>query len=248
MEERQPPILWQLLMLIVSLLTVGILVLSISVRLPGEVEPILQWADTAVCLVFFVDFLLLLYWAADKKKYLFRWGWIDLLSSIPLIPQLQIGRLARIVRILRLLRGVKSTAALIREFSKNRRQTATFAILLLTGVTITFSSIAILIAEKGQGRINTPGKALWWCLVTITTVGYGDIYPQTGLGRVVAGITMVLGIALFGSFTAVITSLVLEPAKETKDPILAKLQKIEEEIVNLKSRLEEKAKLNVRDQ
>ena len=68
--------------------------------------------------------------------YLLKWGWIDLLSSIPLIPPLRVGRLARIVRILRLLRGVKSTTALIQELTRNRRQTATFTILLLTGTAV----------------------------------------------------------------------------------------------------------------
>ena len=58
------------------------------------------------------------------------------------------------------------------------------------------------------------------------------------LGRIVAGITLVLGIAIFGSLTAVITSLVLEPAKDTKEPILAKLEKIEEEIATLRNRLD----------
>jgi len=238
MEERHPPMLWQLVMLMASAITVATLALSISIPLPPGVEVILRWADTTICLFFFLDFWLQLSWATDKKRYLLTWGWIDLLSSIPLLPPLQLGRLARVVRILRLFRGVKSTAVLIQEFTRKRRQTAAYAILLLTGVTITFSSIAILIAEKGQGQINTPGKALWWCLVTITTVGYGDIYPQTGVGRIVAAVTMVMGIAIFGSFTALITSLVIEPGKDTKDPILAKLEKIEAEISRLTSHLE----------
>jgi voltage-gated potassium channel len=185
-----------------------------------------------------LDFLLLLRLAKNKRKYLLTWGWIDLLSSIPLVPTLQLARVFRILRILRLLRGVKSAATLVQELTKSRRQTATFAILLLTGITITFSSIAILIAEKGRGQIDTPGKALWWCIETIATVGYGDVAPQTTLGRIVAGITMIMGIVIFGSLTAVITSLVLEPAKETNDPILAKLDKLEEEIAKLRSRLE----------
>ena len=240
MEERHPPFLWQLVVLLASAITVATLALSISIQLPADVESMLRWADTTVCAVFFLDFLLLLHLARDKKRYFFTWGWIDLLSSIPLIPALQLGRLARMLRIFRLFRGLKSAATLLRELTRSRRQTATFAILLLTGMTVTFSSIAILIAEKGRGQIDTPGKALWWCMETIATVGYGDVAPQTTLGRIVAGITMIMGIAIFGSLTAVITSLVLEPAKEMKDPILAKLEKIEQEIARLTNRLEEK--------
>ncbi|PWT79323.1 MAG: hypothetical protein C5B58_13725 [Acidobacteria bacterium] len=239
MEERHPPLLWQLIVLLASALTVATLALSISIPISADVESMLRWADTAVCAVFFIDFLVLLRLARNKKRYLFTWGWIDLLSSIPLIPALQLGRLARILRIFRLFRGVKSAATLIRELTRSRRQTATFAILLLTGMTVTFSSIAILIAEKGRGQIDSPAKAVWWCMETITTVGYGDIAPQTTLGRIVAGITMLMGIAIFGSLTAVITSLVLEPAKETNDPILAKLEKLEAELAKLRSHLEE---------
>jgi voltage-gated potassium channel len=238
MEERHPPLLWQLVMLFASAITVATLALSISIQLSPDVEAMLRWADTAVCAVFFLDFLLLLRLASDKRKYLMTWGWIDLLSSIPLIPTLQLARFFRILRILRLLRGVKSAATLVQEFTRSRRQTATFAILLLTGMTVTFSSIAILVAEKGRGQIDTPGKALWWCMETIATVGYGDVAPQTTLGRIVAGITMIMGIAIFGSLTAVITSLVLEPAKAINDPILAKLEKIEQEIARLSSGLE----------
>jgi voltage-gated potassium channel len=239
MEERHPPLLWQLVMLLASAMTVATLALSISIQLPPDIESMLRWADTAVCGIFFLDFLVLLRLARDKRKYLITWGWIDLLSSIPLIPALQLGRLARMLRILRLMRGLKSAATLLRELTRSRRQTATFAILLLTGMTVTFSSIAILIAEKGRGQIDSPGKAVWWCMETIATVGYGDMAPQTTLGRIVAGITMIMGIAIFGSLTAVITSLVLEPAKEANDPILAKLEKIEAELAKLRNRLEE---------
>jgi voltage-gated potassium channel len=76
--------------------------------------------------------------------------------------------------------------------------------------TLTLSSIAILIARKETGENNTPEKALWWCLTTITTVGYGDLYPETSIGKIVAAITMVMGIAIFSSLTALITSLVIE--------------------------------------
>jgi hypothetical protein len=108
MEERHPPLLWQLVMLLASAMTVATLTLSISIQLPSDIESMLRWADTAVCGIFFLDFL-----------------------------------------------------------------------------------------------------------------------------------AMIMGIAIFGSLTAVITSLVLEPAKEANDPILAKLEKIEAELAKLRSRLEE---------
>ena len=237
MEERRQPLLWNLVVLVASFGTVITLGISISITIPKDVEVLLGWADTVICLIFFIDFLLMLHWANNKMRYLLTWGWIDLVSSIPLVPAFQLGRVGRIVRILRLFRGVKSTTSLIKDLTSNRRQTATFTILLLAGTTLTFSSIAILIAEKGQGHINTPGKALWWCITTMTTVGYGDIYPQTGVGRVVAAVTMVIGITIFGCLTAVMTSLVLEPTKDAKEPILAKLEKLEKEIAALSGQI-----------
>ena len=63
MEERHPPLIWQLVMLLASLVTVATLALSISVQLPPDVESMLRWADTAVCGIFLLDFLLLLHLA-----------------------------------------------------------------------------------------------------------------------------------------------------------------------------------------
>jgi hypothetical protein len=66
MEERHPPLLWQLVVLLASVVTVTTLALSISIPLPADAESMLRWADTAVCAVFFIDFLVLLRLARDK--------------------------------------------------------------------------------------------------------------------------------------------------------------------------------------
>jgi hypothetical protein len=68
MEERHPPLLWQLVMLLASAMTVATLALSISIQLPPDIESMLRWADTAVCGIFFVDFLVLLRLARDKRN------------------------------------------------------------------------------------------------------------------------------------------------------------------------------------
>jgi len=121
MEERRQPLLWNLVVLVASFGTVITLGISISIPIPKDVEVLLAWADTAICLIFFIDFLLMLHWANNKMRYLLTWGWIDLVSSIPLVPAFQLGRIGRIVRILRLFRGVKSTTSLIKDFTRNRR-------------------------------------------------------------------------------------------------------------------------------
>ena len=70
-----------------------------------------------------------------------------------------------------------------------------------------FGSIAILQFEQGPtGTIQSPGDAMWWAIVTVTTVGYGDTYPVSPEGRVLASVLMAAGVGLFGTFTAFIAS------------------------------------------
>ena len=71
-----------------------------------------------------------------------------------------------------------------------------------------FSSISILCVEKSpSSNIKTASDALWWSMETITTVGYGDKYPVTDLGRIIGTILMISGVGLFGTYTAYIASL-----------------------------------------
>jgi voltage-gated potassium channel len=79
---------------------------------------------------------------------------------------------------------------------------------------IIFGSIAILQVEHDpNSNIKTAEDAIWWAFVTITTVGYGDKYPVTTEGRIIAGFLMITGVGLFGTFTGFIASWFLEPGK-----------------------------------
>src|SRR5262245_28356012 len=98
-----------------------ILALTTTFPIPQDVERLLVWADTAVCLFLLADFLQIFFRSRNKIEYLLKWGWIDLLSAIPLIEAFRWGRLARIIRILRLFKGVKSAAQLVRVLARNRR-------------------------------------------------------------------------------------------------------------------------------
>ncbi len=229
--RRPVPLAWQVFILLASIGVLAVLAASLLMPLPAEVTRIFAWADTAICLIFMSDFFLLLYLHKDRRRYLVTWGWLDFLSSIPLVDPFRWGRLARVVRLLRLFRGLRGSAGLLRRVFANRRETAVAAIILTLLAVATFSSVAILVAEEGSGsQVDTAEEAIWWTLTTMTTVGYGDIVPETTLGRTVAVLTMFAGIGVFGAFTALIASLLVQPkqdegALEAMNERLARIEK-----------------------
>jgi len=204
-------------------------------RLDESVVEILVYVDTGICVIFLADFFGKLAVAKSKLGYL-KWGWIDLISSIPMVGPLRWGRLARVVRILRLLRGVKSTKTISEYIVNQRAESAFTAAALVALLTVVFSSIAVLHFEQDNrgANIKHAGDALWWAFVTITTAGYGDKYPVTTGGRIVASIAMTVGVGLFGTFTAFIASWFLTPGEEQQDDelrfIRERLISIEEQI------------------
>ena len=95
--------------------------------------------------------------------------------------------------------------------------TFTFAV-IVAFMLILFSSVLILEVETApNSNIKTAEDALWWAYVTITTVGYGDLYPVTTEGRIVALVLMTAGVGLFGVFTGYLASWFVEPDKEKED-------------------------------
>jgi voltage-gated potassium channel len=200
--------------------------------LSESTDAILSHIDDVLCLVFFVDFWVNLYCAHNKLAYL-KWGWIDLLSSIPMIDMARAGRLARIIRILRAFRGVRSARFLADYLVHRRADGAFFAVAMLSILLVIFSSISILQFENGpESNIHTPQDALWWAFATITTVGYGDKYPVTTEGRMIAAVLMTAGVGMFGSFTGLVASWLLTPKHrdQQQDNELARLRAQIEEI------------------
>jgi voltage-gated potassium channel len=197
---------YQVFMLVLCIYSLGILAFQATGPSPATLT-ILDYADLMVCVVFFGDFLVSLYRADNKWRYFITWGWIDLLSSIPVVDVTRWGRAARILRILRLLRGLRATYMMVTLVRQNRGQHTVMALCLIVITLLTFASVAILQFESGpQGNIKSAEDAVWWSLVTITTVGYGDRYPTTTEGRMVAVLLMGAGVGLFGTFSGFLAS------------------------------------------
>jgi voltage-gated potassium channel len=211
-EMKENATIFQLFMVVLSVYVLGALFVESMFKISPEMLGLLQQIDSFVCLIFLGDFFYRFYHAPSKWRFM-RWGWIDFLSSIPTLDLFRGGRIFQIVRIFRVLRGFRSVKFLMRYLQKNRSQNtivtvAAFSCLLAMG-----GSMAILHLEEASPdrNIKTPSDALWWSIVTITTVGYGDRFPVTDAGRVVASMLMIAGVGLFGTFTAFIASLFVEP-------------------------------------
>jgi len=223
-----------LFMLILSVLALAALAVEAVFSLDEGTRRILSYADTLVCAMFFLDFLLMLRRAKDKRRYLLTWGWLDLASSVPMLNVLRWGRAARIMRIFRVLRGVRAARILSVFILERRAESVFLAATLLSIILVVVSAVAVLHFEAGNGaNIRTPEDAVWWAVATITTVGYGDKYPVTSEGRVVAAILMVAGVGLFGTFSGFVAAWFLAPGQANRETELAALQRDVTEIKQL---------------
>lgn len=205
---------FNLLVFVLSIYVLVVLSIDTILKLPPEISKLLYYIDNVICAVFFIDFCVRFYKAKDKLKFM-RWGWIDLLSSVPAIPYLRAGRAVRLIRVLRIIRAFRSTKHFLDHVFLNKAQGALTTVSIIAILVVIFSSISILQVEKApDSNIKTAEDAIWWSYVTITTVGYGDKYPVTTEGRLIAVVLMTAGVGLFGTFTAYVSSLFVADKKD----------------------------------
>ena len=171
--------------------------------------------NTILTVFFLFDFSYRILTTSAKSNYFFKnWGWADLLACVP---QLRAFRLFRVFRAVRLLKvfGVKN---MVNEIVNNRAGIALFITVFSIIVISEIVGIWMLIAEAKSldANIVTSGDAVWWTLVTMTTVGYGDKYPVTATGRVLAIFVMLSGVALIGVLASFLSNFFLAPPKKEK--------------------------------
>ncbi|VBB47106.1 Ion channel [uncultured Paludibacter sp.] len=205
--------------LVLSVYVLGALIVDTTFNLSKETAKLLNYIDIAICVFFFVEFCIRFYQAENKLKFM-HWGWIDLVSSIPMINFLRFGRIFRLIRLIRILRAFRKTKHFVSYIFKNKAEGAFTSATILAVLLIIFSSIAILQVENAPtSNIKTAEDAIWWSYVTITTVGYGDKFPVTTEGRIIAMFLMTAGVGLFGTFTAYIASIFVSDNKKEKTEI-----------------------------
>jgi voltage-gated potassium channel len=202
--------LFNIIILVLSFYILISLIASTFFELSNEIEILLNYIDNFICIIFLIDFGIR-FKNAHNKLIFMKWGWIDLVSSIPFLDLFRAGRILRLIRLIRIFRALKSVKLIIDHINRNKKQSALTSVALLSFVVIIFSSILILQFEtEVNSNIKTAEDALWWSYVTITTVGYGDKFPITTEGRFIGAILMTTGIGIFGTFTALVSSWFIE--------------------------------------
>ena len=205
------------LLLIISILLSVIIVFLDSVSLYshkyGNIFYLMEWIFT---ILFTIEYFLRIYCIKRPVLYIRSFfGIIDLLSIIPtyisiFLPSsrylsvIRILRVLRIFRILKLILYIGEANLLLDALISSRRKITVFLFFIFTLVTI-IGSIMYLIEGEVNGFTSIP-RSMYWAIVTITTVGYGDISPQTELGRLFASFAMILGYATIAVPTGIISA------------------------------------------
>jgi voltage-gated potassium channel len=216
--EAAHDLFYNLFILAITIYSLVVIVLVLVWPLRLVTRMLLIRVDLLICIVLVIDFFINLYRAQNKRSYFFRqWGWLDLLGSVPIIvglpwtAVLRLARLPQLVRIVRVLRA-KSPKQIRQELNSNQPKGTLLLTLLIALVMIAVAGGVVLQVEgrSPEANIRTGGDAFWWAFVTITTVGYGDRFPVTGLGRMMAVLLMTIGIGVFAVMTGFLASIFIE--------------------------------------
>jgi voltage-gated potassium channel len=201
---------YELFMLLLSLLSIAnvvIVVVAGTTAVAGEVAILIEVVITPL---FLFDFLYRLLTTRSRWGYVVqRWGWADLVAVVPF---LRIFRTARVILVVREARRV-GRERLAEDIFVSRATTTFLITVFLVIAVVEFAGIAEFYVEQGvpNANITSAGDSIWWGLVTITTVGYGDQYPVGPGGRLVGTVLLFAGIGLFSVLTGFIANAFLAP-------------------------------------
>lgn len=191
----------KIIIMLLSIFSIFLLSLTFFIPETSEVYRLLTIYDYLLCAVFIYDFSHQFLTHEQKWKYMYTVGWLDLLSSIPVVSHL---RFVRIFRIFRILRIIKSIRLLLQFVKENKAMSLYGFVIFSVFMVLIICTTAVLYVEEPVGNIKTAEDALWWSFITITTVGYGDLYPVTNIGRLITVVLIIAGVTSFGALISYI--------------------------------------------
>lgn len=206
-----------LIMIFLAVFSVFLLVVDVLFPLSESDKSLVHNLDFFVALSFLAEFAYNLYHTSDRREFLKKYWW-ELLAAIPftnhttqLLRSLKLIRIMPVLEVLRFVRLAVRLKIIIDESRKRTKQAYIIYIMIIIMILVTAAASVFFQFENGVNpNVNNFGDSLWWAIVTLTTIGYGDIYPHTPEGRIVAVFLMLTGIAALGAFVAAIDTYVVK--------------------------------------
>ena len=201
----------------------GLLVQPHPLRLaaPGEVPSWVAQLEHGCLLVFIADFLLHLWVSLRPRKYLFSfYGLIDVSAVLFFfVPQISSGlilwifKFGRVLRVFKLLRFLDEAQLLGNALKASARRIGVFLFFVVMAQVVLGYLMVLVESSHPETQFQTVGQGVYWAIVTMTTVGYGDIVPQTVLGQLLAAVVMLLGFGIIAIPTGIITVETMEQVR-----------------------------------
>lgn len=215
---------FNIILLCTIILSVIIVALESVQEIKQEYHDILYALEWVFTVLFTLEYVCRIWVVLNKRRYIFSFfGLVDLLSILPTYLAVVFTgaqsflvirslRLLRIFRIFKLARFIGESQHLAKALQASRFKIIVFLTSVMT-MTIIFGTLIFLIEGPGNGFTSIP-KSIYWAIVTMTTVGYGDIAPQTALGQTIAAIIMIMGYGIIAVPTGIVSSEMINLNKE----------------------------------
>jgi voltage-gated potassium channel len=215
--------IFDLALIFLILLSVVLVMFDSVPEVYSDWESLLMAGEIVITVLFTIEYLLRLYSARRPARYAFSFfGLVDLLSILPsylglIFPgvhyllTVRILRLLRIFRVLKLVQFMGEGYNLWEALKRSRYKVTVFLTTVMTVVVIVGSLMHLI--EGSEGGFTSIPKSIYWAIVTMTTVGYGDIAPKTPLGQLVASLLMIVGYGIIAVPTGIVTSEMMRPPK-----------------------------------
>lgn len=203
-------------LIIVILISVLVLMLESVEQINARFGDFLYVAEWFFTLLFTVEYFVRIYCSPKRLSYIFSfYGFIDFFAILPsylglIFPGMsylliiRLFRVLRVFRVLKLIQYVKEANSLLAAIYASRRKILVFFFFVIT-LAIIFGSLMYLVEGPNNGFTSIP-KSVYWTIVTITTVGYGDITPHTAVGQIIASFAMLTGYSIIAVPTGIFTA------------------------------------------